>query len=177
MLNAKIIIHLEKYFRLSQKHFKEDDYALAAFFAITTIEETAKVLILPTKSLEKRERKELLKRARNHRSKYLTALINLIDQSPRYESLPHEWKQEIESWWDANTLMKIRNDCLYLRYDSNNQVTTPEKAIDIQLAALLVYIAGVALAELGEYISGLPSGWKKSILKTNKEFHKQFMQS
>ena len=112
-----------------------------------------------------------------HKTKYLNALINLSDQSPLYESLPHEWKKEIESWWDTNKLMRIRNNCLYLRYGSNNQVTTPKKAIDIKLAALLVYIAGIALAELDEYITGLPSGWKKSILEDNKEFRKQFMQS
>lgn len=177
MIDPAVTAHLEKYFKLSRTHFAQGDYALAAFFAITTIEETAKVLLLPTKPLEKRARKELSKEARNHRSKYLAALINLIDQSPRYESLLHEWKQEIESWWDTNKLMRIRNDCLYLRYGSNNHVTAPEKSIDIKLAALLVYIAGVAMAELDEYISGLPSDWKESILKANKEFRKRFMQS
>lgn len=172
MINSDVITHLEKYFKLSRTHFTEGDYPLAAFLAITTIEETAKVLIFYSTS-----RKWSFKEIHNHREKYFSALINLITQSPSYEKMPHDLQEEVDSWWDTNALMRIRNDCLYLRYDSNNQVTTPKKAIDIKLAALLVYIAGIALAELDEYITGLPSGWKKSILEDNKEFRKQFMQS
>ena len=76
MINPDVIAHLEKYFSLSQSHFASGDRSLAAFFAITTIEETAKVLILSTESIEKIERQELLWQSRNHRSKYLTALTN-----------------------------------------------------------------------------------------------------
>ena len=175
MINPDVITHLEKYFELSRTQFIEGNHALAAFFAITTIEEAAKLLILEGNSSEARDRNELLKESRNHRSKYFGALINLIEQSPQYETMPPHWKSEIDSWWDADKLMKIRNDCLYLRYGRNNQVTTPQKAIDIELAALLVYTAGVTIAELDEYISGLPSGWKKSILEVANIFRQGYL--
>lgn len=175
MTNPDVIAHLEKYFDLSKTQFTEGDYALATFFAITTIEEAAKLLILEAKSPEGIDSKELQKVARNHRSKYFSALMNLIDQSPQYPSLRQEYEEEIRSWWVTDRLMELRNDCLYLNYDNNNQVTTPQKAVDIQQAALLVYIAGIALAELDEYISGLPSGWKQSMLKANEEFRSKFL--
>ena len=175
MVNPDVITHLEKYFNLSRTYFTKSDYPLAAFFAITTIEETSKVLILEGRSLEDRHGKELVKEARSHQNKYLWAMINLIDQNPQYEFFPSEWKREVDSWWDTNKLMRIRNDCLYLRYGSNNQVTTPKKAIDIKLAALLVYVAGLSLAELDEYITGFPSGWKKSILEVTDAFHQQYL--
>lgn len=124
MINPDITAHLEKYFRLSRTHFAEGDYALAAFFAITTIEGSSKLLILRDMNLSLNNKRRTISESLRHKTKYLNALINLIDQSPLYESLPHEWKKEIESWWDTNKLMRIRNNCLYLRYGSNNQVTT-----------------------------------------------------
>lgn len=175
MINPDVIAHLEKYFKLSRTYFAEDDYALAAFFAITTIEETAKVLMLEGRSLQNIEGKKLLKEAHSHQSKYLDAMINLIDQNPQYESFPPDWKREVDSWWDTNKLMKIRNNSLYLRYHRNNQVAIPRRGIDIQLAALLVYVAGLSLAELDEYINGFPSGWKKSILAVTDMFRRQHL--
>lgn len=150
MINPDVATHLEKTFKLSRILFLEGDHALAAFFAVTAIEETAKLLIMEGRFLEERNRKELLRETHNHRSKYFSAMVNLISQSPQYEMMPSHWQKEIESWWDTDRLMKIRNNCLYLRYDRNNQVTTPEKAIDNVLAALLVYTAGVAMAEIGQ---------------------------
>lgn len=175
MINPNVVTHLEKYFNLSRTYFTEGDYPLAAFFATTTIEETAKVLMLEGRSLKDRDGKKFLKEAHSHQSKYLSAMINLIDQNPQYESFPPDWKREVDSWWDTNKLMKIRNNSLYLRYYGKNQVVEPKRAIDIQLAALLVYVAGLSLAELDEYITGFPSGWKKSILEVTDAFCQQYL--
>jgi len=38
-----------------------------------------------------------------------------------------------------------------------------------------VYIAGIALAELDEYISGFPQAWKKSILEVTDTFRQQYL--
>ena len=170
MVSPDVINHLEKYFKLSRTQFVEGDYALAAFFAITTIEETATVLIFYSTS-----RKWSFKEIHNHREKYLSALINLITQSPSYEKMPHDLQEEVDSWWDTEKLMKLRNDALYINLEKNNQLRTPRNVISAEQAALLVCVAGISLAELDDYISGLPSGWKKSIIKATKGFRKQFM--
>lgn len=89
--------------------------------------------------------------------------------------MPHDLQEEVDSWWDTKKLMKLRNDALYMSVDKSKQLKPPIKTVSAELAALLVYIAGLALAELDDYISGLPSGWKKSIIKATKGFRKQFM--
>ena len=170
MMNPDVATHLEKYFKLSRTYFKEGDYALAAFFAITTIEETAKVLISHSTS-----REWSFREIHNHREKYLSALINLITQNPEYEKLPDRWGEEVESWWDTKKLMQLRNDALYINIGKNEEMRTPAAVISAKQAALLVYIAGVALAELDEYISGLPSGWKKSVLEISDTFRQQYL--
>jgi AbiV family abortive infection protein len=43
--------HLEKYWRLSVRFFDQEDFALAAFFATTLIEEVGKVVILGNQNL------------------------------------------------------------------------------------------------------------------------------
>lgn len=175
LINPDVITHLERYFNLSRSHFIEGDYPLAAFLAITTIEETAKVLFLEGQSLEDVQGKKFVKEARRHQNKYLWAMINLIDQEPQNELFPSDLKQEVDSWWDTSKLARIRNDCLYLRYGRNNQVTTPKRAINSKLAALLVYTAGIALAVLEEYIHGFPTGWKISVLEITNKFRQQYL--
>ncbi|GAI36741.1 unnamed protein product [marine sediment metagenome] len=176
MINSDVATHLEKYFKLSRTHYTDGDYALAAFFAITTIEEAAKLLITEAKSLNEEDRKRQFRKARNHQIKYSYAMVNLISQSSQYESMPSYLQDEVESWWDFKKLMKIRNRCLYLRYSRNKQVTTPEKVINSNLAALLVCVAGIALAELEDYICGLPEGWKTSVLEANNAFRQQYLE-
>ena len=46
MLGTGARQHLERYWQLSLRFFRESDYALAAFFAITLIEEVGKIVIL-----------------------------------------------------------------------------------------------------------------------------------
>lgn len=79
MIDKEAIEHIENYFNLSQNRFIEGDHALAAFFAITAIEETAKLLIVGGTNLEPRRKAGLIKETLNHRKKYINALINLID--------------------------------------------------------------------------------------------------
>ena len=175
MINHDAITHLEKYFKLSRTRFSEGDYALAAFFAITTIEETAKLLILRDTDLPQGNKKRIIRETFSHKSKYFSAMVNLISQSPQYERLPEHWQGEIDSWWDTDQLLKLRNDSLYMKFNKSEKLITPKKVISVERAALLVYVAGIALAELEEYISGFPSGWKESTLRVVKQFLKRYL--
>jgi AbiV family abortive infection protein len=51
VLNDDSRTHLEKYWQFGVARFRADDFALAAFFAITLIEEVGKVVILGNASL------------------------------------------------------------------------------------------------------------------------------
>ncbi len=175
MIDKEAIEHIENYFNLSQSRFIEDDHALAAFFAITAIEETAKLLIVGGTNLEPRRKASLIKETLSHRKKYINALINLIDQSSYYEVLPEKVREEVDSWWDIDRLMGIRNSCLYLSFDGKGNPVIPKNSVDFELASILVYVAGVAIATLDEYIAGLPVDWAKSIIDRAELFRNRFL--
>ena len=44
-----------------------------------------------------------------------------------------------------------------------------------ELASILVYVAGVAIATLDEYIAGLPADWAKSIFNRAELFRSRFI--
>ncbi len=175
MIDKEAIEHIENYFNLSQSRFTEGDHALAAFFAITAIEETAKLLIVGGTNLEPRRKANLIKETFSHRKKYISALINLIDQSSYYEVLPEKVREEVDSWWDIDRFMGIRNSCLYLSFDGKGKPVIPKNSVDFELASILVYVAGVAIATLDEYIAGLPVDWAKSIIDRAELFRNRFL--
>jgi len=177
VIDKEAIEHIENYFYLSQNHFIEGDHALAAFFAITAIEETAKLLIVGGTNLEPRRKASLIKETLNHRKKYFSALINLIDQSSyyNYKVLPEKVREEVDSWWNLDRLMGIRNSCLYLSFDGKGKPVIPKNSVDFELATILVYVAGVAIATLDEYIAGLPVDWAKSIIDRAELFRSRFL--
>lgn len=175
MIDKEAIEHIENYFNLSQNRFIEGDHALAAFFAITAIEETAKLLIVGGTNLELRRKASLIKETLSHRKKYINALINLIDQSSYYKVLPEKVRKEVDPWWDLDRLMGIRNSCLYLSFDGKGKPVIPKNSVDFELASILVYVAGVAIATLDEYIAGLPVDWAKSILDRAELFRSRFL--
>ncbi|MFC2010140.1 AbiV family abortive infection protein [Chloroflexota bacterium] len=175
MITPDVITHLEKYFKLSRTYFTDGDYTLAVFFAITTIEESSKVLILRDKDSPQIERKQAIGETYSHKTKYLNALINLIDQSPSFESLPDNMQKKTRWWWNTKALLKLRNDALYMNLDKNERLKTPKNRITNKQAALFVYVAGIALAELDEYISGFTPGWKESILRVTDAFRQKYL--
>jgi len=165
--------HLKKYFELSLSRFSGGDYTIATFFALTTIEECAKILQLRDADLKNPKHR---RRAIDHKDKYLTAVINLIDQSSQLETLSKKWQDMFYLWFsDVEKLVRIRNRSLYLSFNNAGKFTTPDQAIDVENAALLVYLAGIAMAELEEFISGVEATWAAQILKSAEEFRTQFL--
>ncbi|GAH63347.1 unnamed protein product, partial [marine sediment metagenome] len=51
----------------------------------------------------------------------------------------------------------------------------PKNSVDFELASILVYVAGVAIATLDEYIAGLPVDWAKSIIDRAELFRNRFL--
>ena len=112
MIDTKIATHLEKYFSLSRTQFIEEDYALSAFLVIMAIEEAAKLIALGDSSPTEKKQGKQLKEFLNHDDKYSIAVINLLEQSAQYNTLPEKWQDEVWSWWDRSKrttkLMRIR---------------------------------------------------------------------
>jgi AbiV family abortive infection protein len=52
MLRSEARSHLDKYWQLSRNFFRKSDFELAAFFAITLIEEVGKIIIVANAHLE-----------------------------------------------------------------------------------------------------------------------------
>lgn len=175
LLEPAVATHLEKYFVLARGRFIDGDRALAAFFAITAIEESAKVMILKGTFAVDTSDVERRRRSLEHGEKLSGAVINLLEQNPRFETWPREWQDEVASWFDTTKLIRIKNDGIYLRFTKSGHVSTPEERIDVDQAALLVYMAGVAVAELNDYIEGLAPGWAGSILQAAEAFRAQFL--
>ena len=121
-------------------------------------------------------KKQAIRETYDHEMKYLNAMINLIDQSPSYETRPYNSKKSTQVCWNTKELLKLRNNALYMKIDKNEQPKIPKDIIDANQVALLVYIAGIALAELGNYIVGFPTGWGKSILEVATRFRQQYIE-
>lgn len=169
----EVIRHLERYLELARSRFESRDAALAMFFAITAIEESGKLLMLRDADIrDKAERKRLLE----HSEKCLIAAINLIDASQRLDALPSAWRNEVWSWIaEPEKLVRLRNDCLYFRFHRSGNLTVPEQAVGANRAALAVYLAGMAIAELQEYISGLTPDWATGIRSSAEAFRLQHL--
>ena len=176
MIELPALAHLQKYFDLACRHFIEGDVALAMFFAITAIEETAKIMILKGNFTGERDFKGRARDALNHQQKHFSAIINLLDQSPQFETLPQEWQDEVWSWIGADGLPRMRNDSLYIRFNKKGQLFIPEQAVEGKRVPLLVYMAGVALATLDDYITGVPASWANSISQAAQEFRRQCLE-
>ena len=166
---------MSKYFELARNHFEDSDYPLATFFAITLIEECAKILILrDADSKDKAERH----RAVDHGEKQWTALVNLLSSSEDFDKLPKQWQDEAWSLFDPENkkATQLRNNSLYLRFDRKGQLTTPEQRITADRAALLVYLSGFVANELKEYVD-IEQNWAQAILQHTEAFRARHLDS
>lgn len=176
MLAAQVLGHLAKYFDLAVDRFTEGDFALATFFAITCMEETAKILVLRAGSPFEISPDQRMREARSHEDKYHNAVINLLTENPRYESFPKQWQDEVWSWFgEPGKLFVIRNNGIYMLFGSEGKLVTPEQVVDVQQAALLVYMSGIALAELSAYEDVPDPGWFGSISEKAEAFRSEFL--
>ncbi len=160
MLPTRAREHLEKYWRLSVRFFDEGDFALAAFFATTLIEEVGKVVILGNRRLSG----ELDKKGfRDHRKKYAYAVFSTLLVSARVSRVYGDQEDRFAQWFRDGELFGMRNSSLYMELMPEG-VIVPEQAIDKRDAYLLVCFGGEILAEIqGGYVGTGPEEWKRLI--------------
>lgn len=173
MLDHSITDHLGKYFDLAINHFVNDDSALAVFFAITLIEECAKILYLRDANLKDKEGRRA---AIDHGEKHFLALVNLLSASDRFDALPKQWQDEAWSLFQTKQAMRQRNDSLYLRFDKRGRLMAPNQVITADHATLLVYLSGFVVYELKEFVD-IEQSWAESILKRAEVFRAQYLKA
>ena len=164
MLPIEARQHLEKYWRLSVRFFEESDFALAAFFAITLIEEVGKVIILGNKVLGA----ELDKKGfYNHRKKYSYAVYTTLFVNSRVSRIYKTEESRFAKWFREDELFGIRNRALYLE-PTDTEVGVHDQAVSKEDAFLLVCIAGEVYAEAqGHYTGTGPTEWQRVLAEVD----------
>ena len=162
--------HLAKYWLRARESFQNADYPMAAFFAITLIEEVGKVVLLGNSALEA----DLDQRAfRNHRQKYAYAVGVALVVNSRLRRVYGDLESRFAAWFREGELLEIRNRALYLEYLDGAPVV-PSEMISKEEACLLVCISGEILAEIqGHYTGAGPQEWQ-SILAEVDEFREAY---
>jgi AbiV family abortive infection protein len=158
MLTEAAKAHYEKYWCLARERFVSGDYPLAAFLAITLIEEVGKIVVLAAAvGGDADARKEL----RSHQSKYVNAVGATLAVNSRVSRVYKEDEARFAQWFRDEKLFQIRNSALYLELQGSKLVT-PEEAIDRADALLLVCIAGEVYAEIqGRQTGTGPKEWRR----------------
>jgi len=168
--------HLEKYWKLARRFFEEGDPALAAFFAITLIEEVGKIIILGNRDLSG----SLDKRAFfNHPQKYAYAVGMTLQVNARVTRVYGHHESRFATWFRDGSLFQIRNAALYIELQDNSPLTL-NRTIPNSDAALLVCIAGEAYGEIqGAYTRTGPGDCMRVIAEVDqfREKHQSLLGS
>ena len=157
MIPQKVYEHLNSYWQRSKDAFKSKDYPIAAFFAITLIEEIGKIVILGKEKIEAKLDKKAF---RDHRKKYIYAVYSAILVNSRITRIYGDFESKFAFWFKEKRLFSIRNSALYLE-KVGKKITIPLEAVSKQDAFLLVCIAGEVLAEIqGDFTGSGPKEWR-----------------
>lgn len=164
MLPIEAREHLEKYWRLSTRFFEEWDFALAAFFAITLMEEVGKIIILGNAALGAKLDKQGFY---NHRRKYAYAVYCTLLVNSRVSRIYRDKEDRFADWFKKDELFKIRNRALYLELTDHN-LGIPRGVVSREEAFLLVCIAGEVYAEIqGHYTGTGPAEWQRVLAEVD----------
>lgn len=156
--------HLEKYWRLGVRFFQEEDYALAAFFALTLMEEVGKVVLSGNGILSGQLDKKAL---RHHRSKQKYAVTSTLLVNSRVTRIYGRAEERFARWFREDDLFRIRNKSLYMEF-SRNGLTPPIRAVPKEDSYLLVCFAGEILAEIqGGYTGTGPNEWQSLLAEVD----------
>jgi AbiV family abortive infection protein len=161
MLTDAARAHYERYWRLGREMFAAGEYSLAAFLAITLIEEVGKIVILADAV---KGNADATKEFRSHQSKYVNAVGATLAVNSRVTRIYKHDEERFAKWFRDKKLFQIRNSALYLELRGADLVA-PQEAIKREDALLLVCIAGEVYAEIqGRQTGTDPKEWQR-ILK------------
>jgi len=163
--------HLLQYWDRCRTLFANRDYPLAAFCAITLIEEVGKVTMLTLQGPEENlDSKDFWQ----HRKKYKNAVGATLFVNSRVSRIYGEREHLFARWFRENELIRIRNNALYMEVDGEN-IVTPEQMLSQDTSFLLVCFAGEVLAEIqGEDMTNTgPQEWAR-LLGEVDEFRKRY---
>lgn len=164
MFDSFVRSHLEGYWRLTRQLFSAGDHAVAAFLAITLIEEIGKIPIL--QSALKGD-KSSLRKLRDHKGKYEIAASWTLLVNSRVTRIYGEDEMRFARWLRDKELLEIRNAALYLDVKGST-VTVPNRAVDVADARLLICIAGEVYAEIQGQLTGTgPKEWMRILVEVD----------
>lgn len=165
-LPAALHQHLYRYWARAVQFFDEGDYALAAFAAVTLIEEVGKVIVLglcnlPLALAAHFDERAVGKSLRDHRAKYRFAVGTTLCVNSRVSRIYGEHEHTFARWFREDELFDLRNRALYAEL-SDGGIDVPQTAISIGEAFLLVCISGEIYGEVQGEVSGTsPAEWKR----------------
>jgi len=158
MLTDATRAHYEKYWRLAREMYVAGEYPLAAFLAITLIEEIGKIPLLEEALGGNAEAK---KEFRSHRDKYVNAVGATLAVNMRVSRVYGRDESRFAQWFRDGKLFQMRNSALYLELRGAHLVA-PEEVIKRADALLLVCIAGEVYAEIqGRQTGTGPTEWQR----------------
>ena len=138
--------------------FEHGDYALAAFFGITLMEEVGKVVILGYHQSGGRFDKGGFY---SHSKKYMHAVHHTLFMNSRVTRIYGDLEREFAEWFRKEKLFSIRNNALYLDF-KHKQLLVPEDVIAKDEAYLLVCMGGEIYAEIqGQFTGTGPDEWER----------------
>ena len=159
-LQPAVVLHLQKYWKLCRRFFEEADYALAAFFAITLIEEVGKVVVLGVSPDRAGD-------AKIHHRKYSHAVLYTLVVNSRVSRVYKEDEAKFAQWFKERKLFAMRNSSLYFEVVDDRAIT-PEQVMNREDAFLLVCIAGEVLADAQGKVMGTgPEEWARLIAEVD----------
>lgn len=138
MISSEHVEHLRRYWSLARDFFDRGHSGLAAFFAVTLIEEVGK---LPMLALEN------ARGFKKHQKKYESAVEATLFVNSRVTRVYGPCESEFAEWYRTGALFRIRNQGLYAEFE-DGQVRLPDESVSSRNALLIVCIAGEVLAEI-----------------------------
>ena len=170
MLPENALEHMSRYWDRCRHLFAESDYPLAAFCAITLIEEVGKI---PMLTLGDSQRESAPNGFRRHETKHASAVQTTLTVNARVSRIYGENAKRFADWHHNGDLPRIRNAALYMELDGG-AIVTPTEKLSRETSFLLVCFAGEMLAEIQGFMTGTgPDEWQ-DILSQVDEFRQKY---
>lgn len=162
MISPDHVGHLRRYWQLAREFFERGYSGLAAFFAVTMIEEVGKLPMLAFQDTGD---------FYNHAKKYDSAVGVTLYVNSRVSHIYGACESEFAKWYRTGELFKIRNQGLYAEI-VEARVCLPDESVSPRKAFLIVCMAGEVFAEIqGAYTGTGPEEWQEALVEVDAFFN------